>query len=55
MNQTLENGKKPSSGPNFDPFDKFGSQFFFLLFVNFTSTRNWTLLQAIIVCNFKEN
>ena len=31
MNQTLENGKKPSSGPNFDPFDKFGSQFFFLL------------------------
>ena len=26
-----------------------------VFFVGFTSTRRWTLSQAIIVCNFKKN
>ena len=46
MNQTRKYGKKPSFGADF------GLKFFF---VGFASTRYYTLLQAIIVCNFKEN
>ena len=41
MNQTQENDKKP----NWDP------QFFFM---DFTSAKRYTLMQAIILCNFKE-
>ena len=53
MNQTWEIGQKPSFGPNFGPFcPKFGPQIFFM---SFTSTRCCALVQAIIVCNFKEN
>ena len=49
MNQTWENGKKP----NFAPFGlNLGPQIFF---EDFTSTRCYTLLQAIIVYYFKEN
>ena len=55
INQTWENGKKPNFGPDFCPFwPKFGPQFF-LFFVGATSIRCYTLLQTIIVCNFKEN
>ena len=42
MNQTWENGKK---NPNFGPK---------IFFMGFTSIRCYTLLQAIIICNFKE-
>ena len=54
MNQTWENGKNLILGlilafftPNVVP------NYFF--FVGFTSTRCEKLLEAIIVCNFKEN
>ena len=51
MNQTWENGKKPSFGPDFGLFQsKFGSQKHFCGFYLY-----YTFLQAIIVCNFKEN
>ena len=49
-----ENGKKNHFGPDFDPFWlKFGPKKKIL--VGFISTKYYTLLQAIIVCNFKEN
>ena len=55
MNQTWENGKKPNFGADFGSFwPKFGPpppQ----IFMSFISTRCYTLLQAIIVSNFKEN
>ena len=45
--------KKTSFGPNFGPFDpNLGTKNFF---VDSISARCYTLLQAIIVCNFKEN
>ena len=54
MNQTRENSKKPNFGPDFGQFSaKSGPKNFFC--VTFTSTRCETLLQAIIVCNFKAN
>ena len=42
--------KKPSFGPYFDP--NLVPKIFFMAF---TSTRYYTLLQAIIVFNFKKN
>ena len=54
MNQIWENSKKYNFGPDFGQFyPKFGPQNFF--FVGFTSTKYYTLLQATIVCNVKEN
>ena len=51
MNQTWENGEKPSFEPDFGQFvPNQGPQIFFLGF-----TRRQTLSQAINVCNFKEN
>ena len=54
MNLFLENGKKPSFSPD---FGLFFAQIWSpkILFVGFTSSRCYTLLQAIIVCNFKDN
>ena len=53
MNQTSENGQKPSISTNFGPFwPRFGLKFFF---VGFISTRCDALVQAIIACNFKKN
>ena len=52
-NQTSENSKKPDFGLDFGPF---GSNLGLPNFVvSFTSTRCLALLQAIIICNFKEN
>ena len=50
MNQTGANCKKPNSGPD---FGQSGPKTFFI--VGFTSTRCYTLLQAIIVFSLKEN
>ena len=50
LHQTWENDRKPSFWPNFGPNLVPKN-----LFVGFTSTRCYALLQAIIVCNFKEN
>ena len=45
--------KNLSFGPDFGPFGpNFDPKTFF---VDFTSTRCYTLLQVITVCNFKEN
>ena len=53
MSQTWENGKTPSFRPNLGLFWlKSGPPIFF---VGFTSTWCYALLQAIVVCNFKEN
>ena len=53
MNQTRENGKKPSFRSNFDCFGpNLSSKIFFS---DLTSTRYQKLLQVIIVCNLKEN
>ena len=52
-NQTWDNGKNPSFGSDFDTFwPKFSPKVFF---VGFASTRYYTLLQAIILNNIKEN
>ena len=50
MNQTWENGQNSSFGPDFGPnlVPKNVS-------VGLTSTRTYTLLQAIIVSKFKKN
>ena len=53
MNQTWENSEKPNLGPDFDPWPKFGPPEFSSW--GFTFTRRYTLSQAIIVCNLKEN
>ena len=53
MNQAWENGKKLVFGPYFDPLAQILAPKSFL--VEFTCTRCWTLLQAIITCKFKEN
>ena len=54
INLTWENGKKPSLRPYFGLFwPIFGTQRVF--FVGFTSSKCYTLLEAIIVCNFEEN
>ena len=54
MNQTLDNDKKPNFESDFGPlWPKFGPKIFF--FVGFISARCYTLLQAVTVCNFKEN
>ena len=45
MNETWENSEKPNFGSNLD----------LQIFVGFTTTRCYTLLQAIIVYNSKEN
>ena len=51
---TEKKWQKTDFWPDFGLFwPKFGSQIIF--FVGFTYTRCYTLLQAIIVCNFKEN
>ena len=50
MKKTWENGKKPSSGPDFGPFGPILGQNQFL--TSFTATESYTLLQAIIACNF---
>ena len=42
----LKNNKKPNFGLDFGPFDPI---------VSFTSTSNYTLFQAIIICNLKVN
>ena len=53
MNQTWENGKKTSFGPDFGPFGlNLGPKNFF---VDVISTTCYTLLEAIIACNFNEN
>ena len=53
MNQTGENGNKPNFGLDFGPFGpNLGPQIFFM---GFTGMIYYTLSQAIIVCNFKEN
>ena len=53
MNQTWKKDKKPNFGPDFGLFDpNLGPQTFF---AGFTSTSSWTLFQAIILCNLKEN
>ena len=53
MNHTWENGKKTSFETDFGPFGPhLGPQ---ILFMDFTSTACYTSLEAIIVCNFKEN
>ena len=45
--------KKPCFGPDFGLFGpKLGPKNFF---VDFTCNKSYTLLQANIVCNFKEN
>ena len=51
MNQTWENGQKPSSGLSFGLFwPKFGAPKIFCEFYLY-----YMLLQTIIICNFKEN
>ena len=56
MNKTWENSQKPSFGPNFGPlWHKFPPPPEKKFFVGFTSTKCYALLQAIVVCNFKEN
>ena len=51
--QTWKYSKKPNFGPNFAVFGpNLAPQIFLWVF---TSTRCYSLLQAIIVCNFKEN
>ena len=54
MKQTWENNKKTNFGADFGPFlaEIWSPKFFF---VGFISTWCYTLLQAIIVCNLKEN
>ena len=53
INQTCKNGKKPNFGSDFGLFwPKFDLKTFF---VGFTSSSCYTLLQAITVCNVKEN
>ena len=55
MNLTWENDKKPSFRLDFGLFwPKFALPPK-KIFMGFTSTRCYTLLKAIIVCNFKEN
>ena len=53
MHQTWENGQKPNFWPNFGPFSPNLDPRNF--FIDFTPTRYYTLLQAIIVCNFNKN
>ena len=53
MNWTWENDKKPSFKPNFGPFGQNLDPK--MLFVDFTYTRCYKLLQAIIVRNLKVN
>ena len=57
MCQTWENGKKPSSRSILAPLAQIWTpkNFIWIFLVGFTSTRCYTLLQAIIVCNFKNN
>ena len=56
-----ENGKNLDFGPNLESqklmiLTRFAPNLVpKIFFVGFTSTRSYTLLQAIIVCNFKEN
>ena len=50
MNQTLENGKKTNFRSDFGP--NLVPQIFI---VGLTSTRYYTLFQAIIVCNIRHN
>ena len=50
MNQTRKNHKNPNFRPDYGP--NLVPQNFFVIF---TSTGCYTLLQAIIVRNFKEN
>ena len=54
MNQTWKNDKKtPSFRLDFGPFNpNLDPEIFF---VDFSSTRCYALLQAMIICNFKEN
>ena len=53
MKQTWENSKKPNFGIDFGPLGpNLGLNF---LFLDFTSTKCYRLLQGITVCNFKEN
>ena len=53
MNQTRENRKKTNFGSDFGLFwPKFGPKLFF---EGLASTRCYTFLEAIIVCNFKES
>ena len=53
MNKTRKNNKKPNLGPDFGLFGPYLVPKIF--FAGFTSSKCYTLLQAIIVCNFKEN
>ena len=46
MKQTWENGQNPSFKHDLELFE---------IIWNFASTRCYALLQAVIVCNFKEN
>ena len=53
INQTRENGEKPSFGTDFGPFGpNLGSKTFS---INFTWTIWYTLLQGFIACTFKKN
>ena len=53
LSQTKKKSEKLTFGSNFDPFGpNLGPKFFFR---SFTSTRRQTLVQAIILGNFKRN
>ena len=54
VKQIWENGQKPSFRTNFDPNFPCPPQNFFF-FWSFASAKCYALLQAVIVCNFKEN
>ena len=52
----LKNNKKPNFGLDFGPFDpNVPRPPLPTFFVSFTSTSNYTLFQAIIICNLKVN
>ena len=53
MNQNWENAGKPSARSNLLPFGP--NLVLKTFFVAFNSTRCYPLLEAITVCNFKEN
>ena len=53
MNQTCEKANKTNFGSHFGSFGPHLVPTYF--FVNFTTTGSWTLFQAFILLNLKEN